>query len=56
MSRAWAVVGLLLFVAGRAIAFYHSGVTAMAGIIVGLLLLLAFDLRTMLPLFLLGTI
>jgi hypothetical protein len=42
MPRAWAVVGLLLLVAGRAIAFYHSGVTAMAGIIVGLLLVLAF--------------
>lgn len=42
MSRAWAVVGLLLFVAGRAFAFYQQGVTAMSGIVVGLFLLLAF--------------
>jgi hypothetical protein len=42
MSRAWAVVGLVMFVAGRVIAFYLSGVIAMSGIIGGLLLLLLF--------------
>jgi len=42
MSRAWAVVGVLLFVAERAYAFYDRAMTAMSGIIVGLLLLLAF--------------
>lgn len=42
MSRAWAVVGLVMFVVGRVIAFYLSGVTAMSGIIGGLLLLLLF--------------
>jgi hypothetical protein len=42
MSRAWAVVGLVMFVAGRVIAFYHSDVTAISGLFVGLLLLLAF--------------
>ena len=42
MSRAWAVVGLLMFVAGRALTFYQQGVTAISGILVGLFLLLAF--------------
>src|SRR5262249_3038477 len=42
MSRAWAVVGLLLLVAGRAFAFYQQGVTAMSCIVVGLFLLFAF--------------
>jgi hypothetical protein len=42
MSRAWSVVGLLLFAAERAYAFYYRGVTVTAGIVVGFILLLAF--------------
>ena len=41
MSRAWAVVGLLLFLYERVYAFYVRP-TATAGIIVGLIVLLAF--------------
>ncbi len=42
LSRAWAVVGLLLFAVERAYAFYYRGTTAMAGFVVGIILLLAF--------------
>ncbi len=42
MSRAWAVVGLLLFVGERAYAFYARGVTATTGIVVGVIILLGF--------------
>src|SRR6267378_4728350 len=41
MSRAWAVVGLLLFVGERAYAFYARGAaTATTGIVVGVIILL----------------
>src|SRR6266480_5450392 len=42
MSRAWAVIGLSLFIYERAYAFYARGATATAGIVVGLIILLAF--------------
>jgi len=42
LSRAWAVVGLLLFIFERAYALYYRGATATAGFIVGIILLLAF--------------
>jgi hypothetical protein len=42
MSMVWAVVGLLLFAGERAYAFYYRGAAAMAGIIVGIILLLGF--------------
>ncbi len=42
MSRVWAVVGLLMNLAGLASRFYQQGVTEMAGIVVGVIILLAF--------------
>jgi hypothetical protein len=42
MSRSWAVVGLSLFIVERAYSIYAHGMTAMAGFVVGILLLLAF--------------
>jgi hypothetical protein len=42
MSRAWAVVGLLLYVAERAYAFHVRGVKEAAGIFVGVAILLGF--------------
>lgn len=42
MSRAWAVVGLLLFVVERGYTFYEHGAKATAGIVVAVILLLGF--------------
>jgi hypothetical protein len=42
MSRAWAVVGLLLFIAERAYSIYAHGMTATAGFVVGIFILLGF--------------
>jgi hypothetical protein len=42
MSRAWAVVGLVGFVAERGYALYAHGFTVGAGIIVGVVILFAF--------------
>ena len=41
-SRAWAVVGLVLFVAERTFAFFTQGISASAGLIVGIFILLGF--------------
>jgi hypothetical protein len=42
MSRAWAVVGLVGFIFERAYALYERGFSASAGIVVGVVILLAF--------------
>jgi hypothetical protein len=42
LSRAWAVVGLSLFVAEQAYGFYHRGITLTAGLVVVIILLLGF--------------
>jgi len=42
MSRAWAVVGLLLFIYERVYAFYVHGAPAMGGIVVGVIIWLGF--------------
>ena len=42
MSRVWAVIGLMGFIAERVYAIYTRGATAAAGWVVGMIILLAF--------------